>query len=167
MEAACWEVPSAMDWLEEDTWPEADATWSAPSLMPWVIRVRVRVIPRAIRNPRIMASATPEMPAINVKALRNPARDSADFTSLSASAWLVSTILSSSSRAVLMVAVTGPSNWALACSEREPPSSIIRVMFSKCWNTTCMAGIISAVLSVCTASVLPWPWASLIFFTAS
>ena len=32
MEAACSEAPSASDWLAEDTWPEAEATWSAASL---------------------------------------------------------------------------------------------------------------------------------------
>jgi hypothetical protein len=31
MEAACSLEPSAKDWLEEDTCPAADATWTEPS----------------------------------------------------------------------------------------------------------------------------------------
>ncbi len=64
MDAACSEAPSAMDWLADDTWPEADATWSAPSLMSWAIRVMVRLIPREIRSPSPMASAAPRVTAI-------------------------------------------------------------------------------------------------------
>jgi hypothetical protein len=43
MEAACSEAPSARDWLAEDTCPDADATCSAPSLRPEMIRVRKKI----------------------------------------------------------------------------------------------------------------------------
>ena len=50
MDAACSEAPSAMDWLEDATWPDADATCSAPSLIPWAMAFMGFVMERARRN---------------------------------------------------------------------------------------------------------------------
>ena len=61
MEAACSEAPSAMDWLDDDTWLDADATWFEPSLSPSMIALMGFVMPRVIRTaiprPETAASA--------------------------------------------------------------------------------------------------------------
>ena len=50
MEAACSEDPSAMDWLAEETWPDADATWSAPSYIPVVMALIGLLMERTINH---------------------------------------------------------------------------------------------------------------------
>src|SRR6056297_1657326 len=64
MEAACWEAPSAMDWLEEETSADAAVTWLAPSSNPAIIRltgaVILRVMKNAIRHPMMSAAIKPK-----------------------------------------------------------------------------------------------------------
>jgi len=46
MAAACSDAPSASSWPADETWPEAAATWSAPSPRPAIASFSGRVIPR-------------------------------------------------------------------------------------------------------------------------
>jgi len=68
MDAACWEAPSAMDWLDDDTWPDAEATWFAPSRMPVVMAVIGLLMARAINHasPKIAAALITEIIIINL-----------------------------------------------------------------------------------------------------
>ncbi len=73
MEAACSEAPSAMDWLAEDTCPDADATWSEPSFNPEMIRftglVMLRVMKNADNTPTTRAMIRPMI--MTVEAMDN------------------------------------------------------------------------------------------------
>jgi hypothetical protein len=41
-----------MDWLDEDTWFDADATWVAPSAIPVVMAIMGFEMPLAISRPK-------------------------------------------------------------------------------------------------------------------
>jgi hypothetical protein len=62
MEAACSLDPSAKDWAVDDTWPEADATSSAPSVRPSITRFNDFVIDRLMKKAKNIASRMVAIP---------------------------------------------------------------------------------------------------------